>query len=164
MPSLCHLTCVWAHDFWCQKSCATPLMKSLNRSCTQQQRIQILRSTFVFPAIAKFHIHKQKITGSKPLFSLFKADLNKYMATTKSYVNIKAMNTVFLYSSVARCSFIYLFIFCLVDLFVTLTIRMYLRLLSYLFCMYVYNYIYKKKNMDNCIDSKTLRESSRLNQ
>ncbi len=84
------------------------------------------------------------------------------MAIIKSSVNIKAMKTVFLYSSVAKCSFI----FCLVDLFVTLEMRMYLCFLLYLFvCMStIVKKKKEKKKKDNSSDSKTLFESSRLNQ
>ncbi len=49
--------------------------------------------------LAKFHIHKQKFTGSKPLFSLFKIDLDKYVETIQNSANLKAMKTVSLYSS-----------------------------------------------------------------
>ncbi len=49
--------------------------------------------------LAKFHIHKQKFTGSKPLFSLLKVDLDKYVETIKNSANLKAMKTVSLYSS-----------------------------------------------------------------
>ncbi len=49
--------------------------------------------------LAKFHIHKQKFTGSKPLFSLFKVDLDKYVETIQNSANLKAMKTVSLYSS-----------------------------------------------------------------
>jgi len=49
--------------------------------------------------LAKFHIHKQKFTGSKPLFSLFRDDLDRYIETIQCSINPKAMKTVSLYSS-----------------------------------------------------------------
>ncbi len=41
-----------------------------------QEKYYVINLCFL---LAKFHIHKQKFTGSKPLFSLFKVDLDKYV-------------------------------------------------------------------------------------
>ncbi len=48
--------------------------------------------------LAKFHIHKQKCTGSKPLFSFFKVDLDKYAETIQNSAHLKAVKTVSLHS------------------------------------------------------------------
>ncbi len=39
--------------------------------------------------LAKFHIHKQKFTGSKPIFSLIKVDVDKYVETIQNPANLK---------------------------------------------------------------------------
>ncbi len=59
--------------------------------------------------LAKFHIHIQKFTGSKPVFSLFKVDLVKYVETIQNSANLKAVKTLSLYSLYSRCNFITIF-------------------------------------------------------
>lgn len=49
--------------------------------------------------LAKFHIHKQKFSGSKPFFDLFKIDLDQYLETIQHSFHPKATKTVSLYSS-----------------------------------------------------------------
>ncbi len=60
--------------------------------------------------LAKFHIHKQKFTGSKPLLSLFKIYLDN-VETIQNSANLKAMKTisVFILCVFLRCHFITLF-------------------------------------------------------
>ncbi len=66
--------------------------------------------------LAKFHIHKQKFTGSKPLFSVFKVNLDKYVETIQNSANLKAMKTVsvFILYVFLRCNFIVFLLYAIV--------------------------------------------------
>ncbi len=44
--------------------------------------------------LAKFHIHRSKFTHQKPLFIVFKKEVQQYIQTISSSKNLKALKTV----------------------------------------------------------------------
>ncbi len=61
--------------------------------------------------LAKFHIHKQKFTGSKPLFSLFKVDLDKYVETIPNSESYENCISVLILCVCLKCNVITLLLF-----------------------------------------------------
>ncbi len=95
--------------------------------------------------LAKFHIHKQKFTGSKPLFSLFKVELDSMLKLSKILLTWKLWK-LYLYThplGLFKCNFItlLLFIFCLT--LASLSVYSWILFIYYfiiiIFFIFVYN-------------------------